>query len=71
MPAWENPFISGKKRAFMNRGVVITENGASPWREALIRLSVLRLCARWASRNPAAGKIDLASLMSELQESEQ
>lgn len=30
MPAWENLFISGKKRAFMNRGVVITENDASP-----------------------------------------
>ena len=57
--------------AFMHRGDVIMKNGAAPYREALIRLSALRIRYRRASRNPAAGMVDLAALMSELEEAEQ
>ncbi|WP_167347708.1 hypothetical protein [Type-D symbiont of Plautia stali] len=47
------------------------KNGATPYREALIRLTALRLRYQRASRNPAAGMVDLAALMSELEEAEQ
>ncbi|MDF7650049.1 hypothetical protein PUG42_15975 [Erwiniaceae bacterium L1_54_3] len=47
------------------------KNGATPYREALIRLSALRIRYRRASRNPAAGMVYLAALMSELEEAEQ
>jgi len=47
------------------------KNAATPYREALIRLCALRLRYWRASRNPAAGVVDLAALMSELEEAEQ
>ncbi|MHC9061057.1 hypothetical protein [Pantoea sp. y20] len=47
------------------------KNGATPYREALIRLTALRLRYQRASRNPAFSSSDLAALMSELEEAEQ